>query len=200
MSDLDNITEAEIPAPVVDELEELRAKAKKLGVKHHPSAGVEVIREKIADHLAEKPASDDNAVAPANAKPDNAAPVEETAGARRARLRKDALRLVRVNIQCLNPAKKEWEGEIITVGNATVGTVKKFVPFNTPDGYHIPNIMYQMLKARECQIFQTRKLKNGVTHREGILKREFAIEILPPLSQDELDELARRQALAGNIA
>jgi hypothetical protein len=210
MSDLDNITEEETALPVVDELASLKAKADLMGVEYHPSIGADKLRAKIAAKLAEDTAPAQAADAPAETTPvtsldkpaDKAeAPVEEeTAGAKRARARKDALRLVRVNIQCLNPAKKEWEGEIITVGNATVGTVKKFVPFNTPEGYHIPFIMYQMLKARECQIFQSKKLPNGGTHREGFLKREFAIELLEPLSQDELDELARRQALAGTFA
>lgn len=202
MSDLDKITEDETPLPVVDEVAELRAKAKLLGMKDpHPSATAETIRRKIQEHLAasEQTLADATEAAKGAAEEAKPAPKEETAGQKRARLRKEALRLVRVNIQCLNPAKTEWEGEIITVGNSTVGTVKKFVPFNTPEGYHIPYIMYEMLKARECQVFQSKKLKNGGTHREGFLKREFAIEVLPPLTQEQLDELARRQAMAGAI-
>lgn len=202
MSDLDNITEDETPVPQVDELAELRAKCEKLGMKApHPSATAETIRKKIQEHLqsTEQTLADAAAAAQGAAEVAAKAPADETAGAKRARLRKEALRLVRVNIQCLDPAKSEWEGEIITVGNSTVGTVKKFVPFNTPEGYHIPYIMFEMLKARECQVFQTKKLKNGGSHREGFLKRAFAIEVLPPLTKDELAELARRQALAGSI-
>lgn len=50
-----------------------------------------------------------------------------------------------------------------------------------------------------CQIFVTDKSKNGVTVRKGKLIKEFAIEYLEPLTQQELDELARRQAMAGSI-
>jgi hypothetical protein len=199
MSDLDQITEDETPAPVVDEVAELRTKCEKLGIKCHPSAGADTLRKKIQDHLNGVEQNLADAAEAAKDVPLTKALEQETAGAKRARLRKEALRLVRVNIQCLDPAKKEWEGEIITVGNATVGTVKKFVPFNTPDGYHLPYIMYEMLKNRECQVFQTKKLKNGGTHREGILKRAFAVEVLPPLTAEELRELAHQQALAGSV-
>lgn len=203
MSTLDTISEDETPVPVVDEIAELRKKCDLLGIKQpHPSATAETIRKKISDHMAgiaEAPtataAEDTKQVAL-----DKLAPVaEETAGAKRARLRKDALRLVRVNIQCLDPAKKEWEGEIFTVGNTTVGTVRKYVPFNTPAGYHIEHILFEMLKAKECQVFRTVKLKDGGTHRQPYLKKAFAIEVLPALTQDELDDLARQQALAGSI-
>lgn len=203
MSDLDKITEEETPVPAVDEIAELRAKCKLLGMKDpHPSATAETIRKKIQDHLAGVQETLADATAAAKDVTDEAAPApeKETAGAKRARLRKEALRLVRVNIQCLDPAKKEWEGEIITVGNTTVGTVKKYVPFNTTEGYHIPHIMYEMLKSRECQVFQTVKLKGGGSHRQGVQKRAFAIEVLPPLTKAELEELARQQALAGSIA
>lgn len=202
MSDLDQITEDEIPAPVVDEVAELRKKCDLLGIKQpHPSATADTIRKKISEHMATLDQTIADAKEAAVDAAEVAAPVldKETAGQKRARLRKEALRLVRVNIQCLDPAKKEWEGEIFTVGNTTVGTVRKYVPYNTTEGYHIPYIMYEVLKTKECQVFQSVKLKNGGTHRKGILKRAFAIEVLPPLTPAELEELARQQALAGSI-
>lgn len=202
MSDLDKISEDETPVPVVDEVAELRKKCDLLGIKQpHPSATAETIRKKINEHMAgvTQTITDAKEAEEGAAEEAAPAPVQETAGAKRARLRKEALRLIRVNIQCLDPAKKEWPGEIFTVGNTTVGTVRKFVPYNTAEGYHIPHILYQMLKDKECQIFQTVKLPNGGSHRKGILKRAFAIDVLPPLTQAELDELARQQALAGTI-
>jgi hypothetical protein len=202
MSDLDNITEDETPAPAVDEVAELRKKCDLLGIKQpHPSATAETIRKKISEHMANVNQTLADAAEAEQGAAEEAAPApeQETAGAKRARLRKEALRLVRINIQCLDPAKKEWDGEIFTVGNTTVGTVRKFVPFNTTEGYHVPHIMYEMLKNKECQVFQTVKLKNGGSHRQGVLKRAFAIEVLPPLTKAELEELARQQALAGSI-
>ena len=111
----------------------------------------------------------------------------------------EATKLVRIRVTCMNPAKKEWEGEIITVGNAGVGTYKKYIPFNADEGWHVPNIIYQALQERQCQVFVSSKTKNGVTIRQGKLIKEFAIEVLPPLTEEELKDLAQRQAMAKSI-
>lgn len=122
--------------------------------------------------------------------------LNETPAQRRRRIRNNANELVRINVTCMNPAKKEWAGEIFTVGNNAVGTIKKFVPFNTEDGWHVPRMILQVMQARQCQIFYTEKQKNGIKVRKGKLIKEFGIEILPPLTEEELEELARRQAMA----
>ena len=99
----------------------------------------------------------------------------------------------------MNPNKKEWEGEIITAGNAGVGTFKKYIPFNADEGWHVPNIIYQVLKGRECQVFSTVTGPRGNKFRKGKLIKEFAIEVLPPLTEDELKDLAQRQAMAKSV-
>lgn len=191
MSDLDTDD-----LPVQDELTTLKARADMLGVSYHPSIGVEKLRDKIAAALA----SDESAKKAEEAQPETVTAVtEETAGQKRARLRREANELIRVRITCMNPAKREWDGEIFTVGNAAVGSIKKYVPFNAEEGWHIPRIMYEQIVSRQCQIFVSSKSKHGVTVRQGKLIREFAVEVLPPLTQDELDELARRQAMAQSI-
>jgi hypothetical protein len=189
MNTLDQLTEDETPAPVVDEREELIAKAKLLGLKPHPSIGIDTLREKIAAHVAGV-----SEEAP-KVELDKA---ELTPGQKRKQMRENALKLVRVNIICMNPAKREWDGEIIAVGNSNLETQKKFVPFNTTDGYHIPNIMYEALKARQCQVFYNERVGN-VTVRKGKLIPEFNITVLPQLTKAELAELANAQAAAGVI-
>jgi hypothetical protein len=100
----------------------------------------------------------------------------------------------------MNPAKKEWEGEIISVGSARIGTYKKYVPFNTgSEGWHIPKIMYDFLKERKCSVFQTILDNKGNKVRRSRLVPEFSIEVLPPLTREELKELARTQAMSGSI-
>lgn len=181
--------------PVVDELTVLKARADMLSVSYHPNIGVEKLREKIAAKLADKPDPDSVELAKPAAKTAEASG-EETEGQKRLRLKNQANELVRINITCMNPAKKEWQGEIFTTGNSVVGTFKKFVPFNTSEGYHVPRIIFEMLKGRECQMFRNEKAKNGVVVRKGYLIKEFAIEVLPPLTSEEIKELARRQAMA----
>ena len=197
MSDIEN-QDNENALPVADELTTLKARADMLGITYHPSIGVEKLRDKIVAKLNDQP-DPDAEVAPVAknvelGKPSE--PTEETEHQKRKRLKDEATKLIRVNITCMNPAKKEWDGEIITAGNSLVPTQRKFVPFNTTDGYHIPAIIYEVLKARQCQLFVTEKAQNGVSIRKGKLIKEFAIEVLEPLTQKELNELARRQAMA----
>lgn len=184
-------TETNVVAPQ-DELAALKARADLLGIAYHPSIGLEKLRAKVNAAVAGDPSEDDNDT-------DLAPVAKETESQRRTRLSNEASALIRVRVTCMNPNKREWEGEIFSVGNAAVGTHKKFIPFNTPDGWHIPKIIYDQLIARECQIFVTKKDARGRSVRVGKLIKEFAVEVLPPLTQEELDELARRQAMAGSV-
>jgi len=180
---------------VQDELTSLKARATQMGLTFHPSIGVEKLREKVAAHLAGEAPSNDEA-APA------AAPAEakaETEHQKRKRLKDEALALVRIRVTCMNPAKKDWEGEIFTTGNAAIGSVKKFVPFNADEGWHVPKVIYQMIKDRHCQVFVTVKDGRGNAVRKGKLIKEFAVEVLPQLTAEELHDLAQRQAMAKAI-
>jgi hypothetical protein len=185
---------------VPDELTALKARADMLGLSYHPSIGVEKLRTKINDALADKPAEPDEV----EAAPEDTAPaakaVEETAMQRRIRKRKEATELVRIRVQCMNPAKKEWEGEIFTAGNSLVGSFSKFVPFtDAEDGWHVPRIIYNLMADRQCQVFTTVRDARGNSSRKGKLIREFAIEVLPKLTMEELKDLAQRQAMAKSI-
>ena len=176
MSDIDT------DLPVVDELTALKARADMMGVKYHPSISLEKLKEKITAHL-------------------NAEEVKTEAAPEmdRAALQRSASELVRIRVTCMNPAKKEWEGEIFTVGNSVVGTFKKYVPFNADEGWHVPRIIYEQLKERECQVFTTVRDARGNSTRKGKLIKEFAIEVLPNLTEEEIKELAQRQAMAKSV-
>ena len=176
MSDIDT------DLPVVDELTALKARADMMGVKYHPSISLEKLKEKITAHMN---AGEDKPVAEPEMD--------------RAALQKSASELMRIRVTCMNPAKKEWEGEIFTVGNAVVGTFKKYVPFNADEGWHVPRIIYEQLKDRECQVFTTVRDSRGNSTRKGKLIKEFAIEVLPNLTEEEIKELAQRQAMAKSV-
>ena len=169
-----------------DELTTLKARADLLGISYHPSIGLEKLREKI------------NA-ATSDEVPKTNAPQEENVNQKRARLKKEALELVRIRVTCMNPAKAEWEGEILTVGNSAIGSVTKYIPFNADAGWHVPRIIYQQLVERQCQVFVTKTDSRGNKSRQGKLIKEFAIEVMPPLTPAELHELAQRQAMAKAI-
>ena len=122
------------------------------------------------------------------------APKPRTEAERNKAIKQNAAAMVRCRITCMNPNKKEWEGEIFTAGNRVVGTHRKFIPFNRE--WHVPRIIFNMIRDRQCQVFETKRdRRTGVETRTGRLIQEFAIEVLPALNQSELDELARRQAM-----
>lgn len=174
---------------IPDDLTVLKERADKLGIAYHPSIKLDKLKEKINAELAK----DDEPVI------EMAAPVEETETQMKRRLRDEARRLVRVRITCMNPAKKEWQGEIFTVGNAVVGTLRNYVPFNAEDGWHVPAIILQAMEDRMCQVFTTTKDSQGNSTRRGKLIKEFAIEYLPPLTEKELAELAAVQAATKSL-
>lgn len=190
---LDNEQELDEAAQLAaTELENLKSRAEKLGVKFHPSISAEKLREKIKAAQTEGEGS----VGEQSEGKSAAGTKEESPAAKKLRLKREALKLVRVRITCMNPAKKEWEGEIITVANNAVGTVKRYVPFNIEDGWHVEHILLEQLRERQCQIFVSEKDSRGNKVRKGKLIREFAIEVLDPLTEEELAELAQRQAMA----
>lgn len=179
---------------IPDELTTLKARAEQLGISFHPSIKLEKLRDKINAKLegdAEEVAEEVVVAA--------GAPKGETQSELRLRKRKEASELVRIRVTCMNPAKKEWDGEIITTGNSAVGTFKKYVPYNNEDGWHVPRIIYNQLLERKCQIFVTDKDGRGNKVRKGKMIREFAIEVLPQLTPAELRDLAQRQAIAKAI-
>lgn len=118
----------------------------------------------------------------------------------RQRLLRDAMKMVRVRITNLDPKKKDLPGEIITVANEYIGTVKKYVPFGevTDNGYHIPHCIYTVLRSKKFLSIKVTK-KNGREHVETQFAKEFALEVLPTLTVDELARLASAQLAAGSV-
>lgn len=178
-----------------DELITLKARADMLGISYHPSIGVDKLREKVTAAMTTE---EDK---PKDSNPAISAGVDEveSPSAYRMRMKREANELIRIRVTCMNPAKKEWEGEYFTAGNAVVGSFTKFVPFNNDEGWYVPSIIYKQLVQRQCQIFVSTKDTRGNTTRKGKMIKEFAIEVLPNLTVEELQELAQRQAMAKSI-
>ena len=167
-----------------NELTALKDKAELLGITFHPSISAAKLKEKIDAKLADQLAAE---------KP---VPATETVAEYRHRMRQDALRLVRVIVTPMDPLKKEYTGEIFTVGNSVVGMVSRMVPYNNEEGWHVEQIILDTLKEKRVQVFVKKKV-NGKEHKEGKLIPAFGIQVLDPLSKVELGELAQRQAMAG---
>lgn len=112
---------------------------------------------------------------------------------------KDPKAYVRVNVVCNDPMKKEYEGDTFTVGNDKIGTVRKFVKFNTTDGWHVQNIIADLLEEKVYQAFVSKTDENGNQYREAITKPAYTVTRLDPLSEEQLKDLAKRQVAVGLI-
>jgi hypothetical protein len=197
---------------VDSKLQHIRAQADSLGVKYHHNAKVATIAKAIDTHLASDPTiappaplveaalRTEAAVNPnADSKFLKQEVVPLTEEEYKASIRKDNRKnvgaLVHVRIQCMNPAKRDWPGEIISVGSAKLGTFKKYVPFNN-EPYHIPKIIYDMMAEKKCSAFFNGTDNRGHKTRKARQINEYAIEVLAPLTPQELKDLARKQAMA----
>lgn len=188
---MDNDSSVSDQTNTPDELALLKQRADKMGISYHPSIGIAKLKEKIDAALEGKSTEDE---------PKTSSSKTLTQAEKSKLARDEALRLVRVIVNCMNPAKSLWEGEIFTVSNRYIGDVKKFVPFNNEAGWHVPYCIYQQLLERQCQVFYTVVDKRtGMKTRKGKLIKEFNVVVLPDLTQDELDELARQQAVNNSI-
>lgn len=176
----------------VDELTLLKQRADTLGISYSNNIGIETLKARIEEKL--------------NGDKDEPKQKEETEAEYRARVHKrlyqENMKLVRLRITCLNPNKKDIPGEIISVGNKYLGTVRKYVPFGekTDNGYHVPYCIYKFLKNKK--FLSIRSYRDRLTNRqvqEHRLVPEFALEVLPPLTDKELEDLAKAQLAAGSI-
>lgn len=181
----------------VDEMTILKQRATMMGIKFSNNIGLEALRKKVADAqegITEQEQPEVNPLATAST-------VQEDKLSMAQRIRLENTRLVRVRIQNLDPKKKDLPGEILTVANDYMGTVRKYVPYGeaTDNGYHIPYCLYKLLKNRKFLHVSVKKGRNGKERVEQQWVREFAIEILPQLTEEELKQLGQAQLAAGSL-
>jgi len=196
-----------------DELAALKSRADLMGIPYHHKVGVEKLREKVNAAIEGKSLdvaeeTEEGPAATVKVAPKAVQKTRTKAGKPAARLmtprehqnyvfenrQRDAKSLVRIRCTCMNPSKKNWEGELISVGSAKLGTHKRFVQFGAI--WHVPAIILQELKERKFTVFYTVTGARGAKIRKGRLVPEFAIEELPQLTAQERNELARKQAMA----
>ena len=108
---------------------------------------------------------------------------------------KDALKLVRCMITCNNKNKTSYKGEIFAARNAVINEVKKFIPFGRPT--HVPQILLNVIKEKQYQTFVEETLPNGMKVNKPHLINEYNIQILDPISKDELEAIKRKQLAEG---
>lgn len=172
-------------------LSALKSHADKLGIKYHPSIGYDTLYEKVQKFMESEGVDKDSefVLAPdAGLRP-------ETTQETYARMRKELKGLVRVQIQCLDPLYKEWDGAIYTFSNDLV-TIRRYVPFNVP--WHVEKAIASMLEEKQYQYFVKKKHPDtGFEYKESKLGKSFNVAYLDRLNETELAMLALKQAKQG---
>lgn len=175
-----------------DELAILKARADLLQIPYSNNISLAKLKDRIEEYMAKDEEEEPE---------DEIEEVVETKTALRTRLIKEATRLVRVRVTNMNPAKAAFPGEIFTVANSMVGTIRKFIPYGagTEAGYHIPYAIYEMIKRKKFTLVKKEVGPNGTPVFNKYERKEFAIEVLDPLTPEELKKLAAEQAATGRV-
>lgn len=216
LDELQNLSEAPLESPDTrSELEVLQEKATTLGISFRSNTGVEKLREKINAVLNDEAVGDEeedeateatssipkpSAEAGAAALKAAEAPRPKTEGELRRDRRLAAHRLIRCRITCHNPNKNDWDAEYFSIGNDEIGTIRRLVPYEVD--WHVPEALLNFIKSKQYQHFytvteQTPMGPQKVRRSKSV--REFSVEILPQLSEDELESLRKQQAVNGSF-
>lgn len=208
--------------PAKTELDSLKERADLMEVGYASNIGVDALKAKIKAKQEEParpvkmthPEADEVELMPMNSskrrrendKAEQAAsrmsnPKNETVQQIRDRLKKDAMKLIRVRIYNMNPSKADLKGELVTVGNKYLGTVRKFIPFGeaTDNGFHIEKILFDELRQRKFQQLRPKKVRGIEVAPDRRMVPEYNLEILPQLTRAELKELGEKQAAAERL-
>lgn len=170
-----------------DEKATLVERAKDLKIKNAHTMSVTTLKKKIAAKLAgekEEVQSLEEAVV-----------VQESAHQKRMRAAREARKLIRVMCQNMNPSKNHKTHDLLKVANRVVGTIHRAVPTSSPDdGTHVEQMILDTMKEQQYLAKTPYKHpKTGEMLTKTEWKQEWKIVELPPLTQRELDELAKKQ-------
>jgi hypothetical protein len=167
---------------IQDELEILKQKADLLDIGYAKSVTVEQLKAKIQAKTT-----------PAETHPSAALSKQEF----RQKHFEEATKLVRIQIACMNPSKRDMKNEMFTFANPVVGAVTKVVPFNKP--WHVPHCIFEMIRDREFQHVTTNQGPGGIDQPVGTWVKEFSVQVLPQLTEKELKQMAVKQAVAEGL-
>ena len=183
-----------------DELSVLKQRATMMGIQFSNNIGLETLRKKIEDKMEGRADSDAAPQINPLAGETTAQPVKRKT--LRQKLYDEQMKLVRIRVTNLDPKKKDLPGEVITVANEHLGTVRKFVPFGevTDDGYHVPYCIYRFMEKRKfLNIRIVKDRRTGVERVESNWVKEFALEVLPQLTPQQIANLRTAQIAAGSV-
>ena len=185
--------------------DELRKELADNGVTLHHKTGSKKLAATLAKVRTDEYKEDPNSAIP----PKKDSLSESTEASRAAKAKhlaamqtpeKLAMKLIRVVVTPNDPAMVNYPGLIFTVGATGLNNgrmVKKFVPFNNEEGWHVPQIILNQIEYGQMQKFKTVTRANGEKVLEPYLTKKFNVQILDPLTPEELKRVAAANKIAG---
>lgn len=184
--------------------EEIKTELKEYGVKFHHKTGSSKLAELLHD-ARENPQTMMQDITPSvddrpyeGGLPDaSEAAIAAATKAMKRTGEQEAMKLVRIVVTPNDPLMSGYPGLIFTVGASGLNNgkmIKKYVPFNNEEGWHVPNIIYNQIKHAEMQKFKTVTRPNGEKVLEPYITQKFNIRVLDPLTKEQLKRLADAQA------
>ena len=179
--------------------DEMRQELKDNGVTLHHKTGTKKLASTLAEVRTKEYKEDPK-------KSDLTSPSEAAKAAKAKHLaamqtpEKLAMKLVRVVVTPNDPTMVNYPGLIFSVGASGLNDgrmIKKFVPFNNEEGWHVPQIILNQIENGQMQKFRTVTRANGEKVLEPYLTKKFNVRILDPLTPEELKEVAAANKLAG---
>lgn len=165
-----------------DELTTLKAKADLMGIQYSPNIGLDTLRERVNKRLQDTKQNQQQSVNAAHVVVDT---------------RMESMKLVKVIVTSMDQTKKDYPGEVFTVSNAVIPTIKRFVPFGIET--HVEKILLDVIKDKQClQLVEDSQAKIKGMKKKKII-RAYAVQELPQLTVEELEELRKAQLARQSI-
>lgn len=163
-------------------------RANMLGVEYHQTIPLDKLKAKVQAKMAEQ------APLPANSNAVYQGKLHPAIVSMQDR----ATQLVRFRIKVLDPSKLGWTGMLVSVGNANLAPIKRAIYF-IDEPWHAERIIVDYLKgmkyAYRPSAYRDNLKGNFAEMNKPKYMPAFSIEELPPLTKEELEDLARQQAV-----
>ena len=202
----------------LDNLPEARDAAEAMGLKFSGNTGLDTLKAKMlasleapeSDPLGDNEPMEEIQIAVKPKKSGLSIPQllkmdpnkEEDPLVRRRIVRAQALKLSRVRITNMDPTDAAVPGMLLSIQNKYTGKVQKYIPFGeeSENGYHVPEILLNWLRTQTYALRKEIKGgKIGIKQYKTTQVKKFGIEVLEPLTKEELSAMALRQSAAGAI-
>ena len=170
-------------------LDDLKNRAKAMGMSYHPAIKIKALREKMAEFIEQQEKiNNETAIAAANREDSKA----EKDKAMRQKAREDGEALVRIRITCTDPLKRAYTAELFQASNSVIGTKRVCIPYGKI--WHVPKIIYHMIKNKQYLSFRESTV-NGRPTKVKVMLPAYVVEDFPPMTTEEMKELEQRQAM-----